>query len=303
MRRAASEPFDAAVVRRYRSVTERHLPWLVEELDGVAEGAGADALAVFAASIEELASTAAAATGCTDLVAAPAATADGHLLVAHNNDLDAADEADVVAIEWRVPGEPVCFTLGLGPWISVGWNDGGLSLTGNELSPGDEQVGIPRLLQVRDVLTRCTIDGAVEAVLHPARASSYNWVLAHRDGRVVNVEGSGRDGELSGPEAGVLAHTNHYTHPRLLPLERNPSVAGSCSRLERAGELLAARRPLTADDLLAALSDHDGEPEPICRHGDGTKTVFWCVADVTEGFVRYGLGNPCESEPQLYRFG
>src|SRR5581483_9446154 len=165
VRRAASEPFDAAVVRRYRSVTERHLPWLVEELDGVAEGAGADALAVFAASIEELASTAAAATGCTDLVAAPAATADGHLLVAHNNDLDAADEADVVAIEWRVPGEPVCFTLGLGPWISVGWNDGGLSLTGNELSPGDEQVGIPRLLQVRDVLTRCTIDGAVEAVL------------------------------------------------------------------------------------------------------------------------------------------
>ena len=40
--------------RPYREVTAAELPWLIEELDGVAEGAGADPLAVFAASIEEL---------------------------------------------------------------------------------------------------------------------------------------------------------------------------------------------------------------------------------------------------------
>ncbi len=46
-------------------------------------------------------------------------------------------------LEWRVPGEPVVFTLGIGPWISVGWNEAGLSITGNELTPNDERVGIP----------------------------------------------------------------------------------------------------------------------------------------------------------------
>ncbi len=156
VRRSTAAPFDADLVRRYRAVTVEHLPWVVEELDGVAEAAGVDPLAVFAASIEELAPVE-APTGCSDLVVTGELSANGHLLVAHNNDLYAEDEEDVVAIEWRVPGEPVVFTLGIGPWISVGWNDAGLSVTGNEVSPNDERVGIPRLLQVRDVLTRRTL--------------------------------------------------------------------------------------------------------------------------------------------------
>ena len=305
VRRAASIPFDAALVEAYRAMTREHLPWVVEELDGVAEGAGADPLAVFAASIEELASPAPAPERCTDLVVLPEATEDGHLLVAHNNDLHASDGPDVVAIEWRIPGEPVTFTLGIGPWISVGWNDAGLSVTGNELAPGDEQVGIPRMLQVRDVLTRRTLEDAIEAVLHPARASSYNWVLAHADGRAVNVEGSARQAELTDPVEGVLAHTNHYTHPTLLALERSTRVAGSTARLCRAEELLTGRAaPWTVDALVRALSDHSGAPDSLCRHGDaeGTQTVFWCVADVTAGEIRYGAGPPCDSLSVLYGF-
>ncbi len=303
MRRAAQTPADAALVEAYRAVTLEQLPWVVEELDGVAEGAGADPLAVFAASIEELEAVSPAPERCTDLVVLPEATEDGHLLVAHNNDLHASAGSDVVAIEWRIPGEPVCFTLGIGPWISVGWNDAGLSVTGNELAPGDEQVGIPRLLQMRDVLTRRTLEDAVRAVLHPARASSYNWVLAHADGRAVNVEGTARRAELSEPVAGVLAHTNHYTHPALLALERSTRVAGSAARLCRAAELLEQRKTAwTADALVGALSDHEGAPDSLCRHGDaeGTKTVFWCVADVTAGKIRYGAGPPCESRSVLY---
>ena len=132
---------------RWRSAIERRparrRAWLVEEIDGAAEGAGVDPLALFAASIEEIWSVRPSqATGgvvvdgrCSDLVAGPPATADGHLWVAHTNDLSPASRDDVVAVEWRVDGEPAVFSLGIGPWISVGWNDAGLSLTGNELSP------------------------------------------------------------------------------------------------------------------------------------------------------------------------
>lgn len=233
----------------------------------------------------------------------PEVTADGHLLVAHNNDYMAESERDYVAIEWRVPGEPVCFTLGLGPWLAVGWNDAGLSVTANALAPADERVGIPRVLQLRDVVTRGTLVDAVEAVLHPARASSYNWVLAHRDGRVVNVEGGACRAEITEPERGVLAHTNHYTHPALLDLERNTGVAGSTARLRRAQELLAAPdKPWTVNALLEVLSDHENAPDSLCRHGDGggARTVFWCVADVTAGSIRYGSGPPCASDPIAY---
>ena len=292
---------DAALVARYREVTRVHVPWIVEELNGVAEGAGADPLAVFAASIEELA-PAEAPTGCSDLVLTGARTADGHLLVAHNNDLYAEEEDDLVALEWRVPGEPVVFTLGTGPWISVGWNDAGLSVTGNELSPNDERVGIPRLLQVRDVLTRRTLAEAVEAVLHPARASSYNWVLAHRDGGALNVEGSATRAGIDVPGAdGFLAHTNHYARADMRDLESSAFVADSTKRLDRAREL-ANGEGLTLVDLREALADH----EALCRHGEGArtvKTVFWCVADVTAGEIRFGRGNPCSGDAaQVYRF-
>jgi hypothetical protein len=43
----------------------------------------------------------------------------------------------------------------------------------------------------------------------------------------------------------------------------------------------------------------------VCRHPEGdatTKTVFWCVADVTDGVITYGRGNPCDSIAQTYRF-
>ena len=303
VRRSAAAPFDADLVRRYRAVTVEHLPWVVEELDGVAEAAGVDPLAVFAASIEELAPVE-APTGCSDLVVTGELSANGHLLVAHNNDLSAEDEEDVVAIEWRVPGEPVVFTLGLGPWLSVGWNDAGLSVTGNEVSPNDERVGIPRLLQVRDVLTRRTLQEAVDASLHPARASAYNWVLAHRDGTAANVEASATSAGIDEPDDGFLVHTNHYAREDMRPFERAGDYESSCARLDRAREL-AAGDGFTVERLREVLSDHENGENAICRHGDepkSVKTVFWCVADVTAGEITYGRGNPCDSEAQVYSF-
>lgn len=295
IRRGAAEPRERELAERYRAVAVEHLPWVVEELDAAAAAAGAEPLAAFAASIEEL-SALREPVGCTDLVVSAA----GRLVVAHNNDLSAGVEDDVVAIEWRVPGEPVVFSLGVGPWISVGWNDAGLSVTGNELAPNDERVGIPRLLQVRDVLTRRTLPEAIDAVLHPARASSYNWVLAHASGEAANVEGSATDAAVTRLEQRALTHTNHYVDAAMLRFERSPRVAGSAARLERAGELLAA-----GTDPREALADHENAPDSLCRHGDseGTKTVFWCVADVTAGEIAYGRGNPCASETQTYRFG
>ncbi|HEX2045170.1 MAG TPA: C45 family peptidase [Gaiellaceae bacterium] len=302
VRRFAAALHDAGLVHRYRAVTAEHLPWVVEELDGVAAGADADPEAVFAASIEELAE---APVGCSDLVALGEASEDGHVLVAHNNDLDAEDEQDLVAIEWRVSGEPTVFTLGNGPWISVGWNDAGLSVTGNELTPNDERVGIPRLLQMRDVLTRRTLAEAAEAVLHPARASSYNWVLAHSSGEAIDLEGSATAAGETEPREGVLVHANHYEHPAMKRFEGRARLDGSAARSCRAAELLAGRDgPVTAAWLREALSDHENAPDSLCRHGDdeGVKTVFWCVADVTAGEIVYGRGNPCRSEAQTYRF-
>jgi hypothetical protein len=310
-----------ALAARYRDATLAATPWLVDEIDGAAEGAGVDAVALFAASVEEIwtvrpsqATAGETVDGrCSDMVATAPATADGHTWVGHTNDLSPASEASVMSIEWHVPGEPVVLSLGIGPWISVGWNSAGLSLTGNELSPNDERVGVPRLLMVREQLTARTLDEAVAMALRSDRASSYNTVFAHRAGGVVSIEGSAADAELVAPSAaGTLAHTNHYACERMLRYEAEPAYAlRSAVRLGRALELLdgpdgAGPMPgsITPERMLAFLADHATSPS-ICRHDDGTErsvTVFWCLADVTAGEIRYGLGPRCRGNATVYRF-
>jgi isopenicillin-N N-acyltransferase-like protein len=306
--RSAQNDINADVVVRYRAASVKHLPWVVEELDAAARAADVDPLALFADAVLELStfSQTQVPSRCTDLAAVQTLTADGHLLVAHNNDLSAGDENDVVAIEWKVDGEPTIFTLGLGPWISVGWNEEGLSITGNEVAPKDEGVGIPRLLQVRDVLTRTTLTDATRAILHPARASSYNWVVAQGD-VVMSIEGSATAAEAIAPaEDGTLAHTNHYVHPQMADYEASASSEGSTARLQRAKELLtdSLDEAVTRARLREILSDHESS-EPLCRHGSepgDSQTAFWCIADVTARTVMYGRGNPCDSETELYVF-
>src|SRR6266566_44048 len=273
-----------ALAEEYRAFTAPRLPWLLDELDACAEGAGVDPLECFAVSMEEIwyEPYGPRTEGrCWDLVAGPSATSDGHLLVAHNNDLRPEAEGDIIALEISVPGDPVFFQLGGIPWLSVGWNAAGLSLTGNELAPNDERVGISRSHQVLEMMRASSLDQMVAMALRTDRASSYNNVLTSFDGGVANVEGSASDTEYA-------------------PLSR--------VRYERARELLAAEAPasLTMDRLRELLSDHQTRPQSLCKHpGFGTptsKTVFWCVADVTDGRVRYGRGNPCDSIAQEYVF-
>ena len=138
------------------------------------------------------------------------------------------------------PASRSCSRVGIGPWISVGWNSAGLSLTGNELSPNDERVGVPRLLMVREQLTARTLDEAVAMALRPDRASSYNTVFAHRDGGVRERRGLRRRRRGDGPSAaGTLAHTNHYACERMRGYEGDPAYARrSAVRLGRALDLL-----------------------------------------------------------------
>ncbi len=301
---------------RYREVTTRAMPWVMEELEGCAEATDVDLRTLFACFIEEIwyeprpFTGAAAITGrCSDMVAVPPATADGHVLTAHNNDMSRQYMKDLIAIERRVDGDPSVFTIGNGLWLSVGWNSAGMNLTGNELSPNDERIGIPREIQVRAMLRERTLEGMVSVALHPERASSYNNVLADSEGGVADVEGSATDAVVSGAnERGVIAHTNHYVCDAMLPYEGDPEYAElSAIRYRRASQLLAEAETgtVTTQALRGFLSDHENAPDSICRHDHPDResfTCFWSVADVTEGRIEYGRGNPCDSTTQTFRF-
>jgi isopenicillin-N N-acyltransferase-like protein len=309
--RTRAQQMDLA--RAYRDVTAPSLPWLIDELDGCARGAEVDPLELFARSIEELwyAPYPNRTEGrCSDVVAGPSATADGHLWVAHNNDLRPEVEQDIVALEKSVEDDPTILQIGGVPWISVGWNQAGLSLTGNELSPNDERIGISRSHQVFEMLRARNLHEMVSYAIRPDRASSYNNVLADQHGDVANVEGSATDVEITRvDDDDHLVHTNHYVSDRMGPYEGDVEYAKSSDvRYRRARDLLASQTAgaVTPESLRAILSDHENQPDEVCRHPEHghprSKTVFWCVADVTEGRILFGRGNPCDSMEQEYVF-
>ncbi len=304
-----------ALAERYREVTVAAYPWYEEELEGAAEAAGVDPAALFACGIEEIwyVPYPRRLDGrCTDLVAVPPSTREGHVLVGHNNDMPRSYQDDLVAIEYAVPGEPTVLAIGDGISVSCGWNDAGISMTGNELAPLDERVGIPREVQFRAMLRQPTLERVLGEALRHDRASSYNQVLVTSEGDVVNVEGSATDAELgTTDERGHLVHTNHYVCPSMLRYEGDPGYAvHSVKRRARAAELLGSSPPgtITGETLIGFLSDHEGEPDCLCRHperGLGEypyATTFWWVADLTDMRVVFGRGNPCDSVAQEHRF-
>ena len=158
---------------------------------------------------------------------------------------------------------------------------------------------------MRDVLIRRTLQEAVDATLHPARASAYNWVLAHADGTAANVEASATSAGIDEPgEDGFLTHTNHYAREDMQSFERDGDYTRSCARLDRAREL-ARRGDFTVERLRRLLSDHENGENAIRRHETSrrrSRRSSACVADVTAGEITYGRGNPCDSEAQVYRF-
>ncbi len=114
---------------------------------------------------------------------------------------------------FRVEGEPeiLAVTIG-GIFISIGMNNAGISLAGNQLNSNDSDVGVP-------VCCWCVIYWLRPRSMmrsHPpfflSSASSYNNIIASRDGRIVNAEGSATSVALSWSEtgSGTLVHTNHY---------------------------------------------------------------------------------------------
>jgi hypothetical protein len=291
------------------------MPWAVEELEGAAEGADVDPLALFACTVEEIWYEPRTADGgasidgrCSDLVAAPPATADGHVLVAHNNDLSPHYRDELVAIERSVPGDPKVFTIGNGIWISVGWNSAGLSLTGNELSPNDE--GSASRVSCR--CARCSRHVARRHGRH--RAPSRSRVLVQQRAGVIRRQRGERRGlgHIRRDDGAGRARSSGPHQPLRLrrdaPLRGRPAYARrSAIRYSRAEEPLAARPDgtVTGEGLREILSDHEHAPDSLCRHADHDAAVRHVLLvrrrrDRHAGHVR--PREPCDSVAQEFAF-
>jgi len=284
---------------KYLAPTQKYFPEILEEINGVAQGAELNPVELFATGIEEFYSKFYHIRACTDIVTLPPASE--HTLVAHNNDLTSVIIDYLTQVEWNFDDGTKMYTIGcLGYGISAGVNNSKLVLSGNELTPNDIKVGIPRAYIARAILLAKDLDSAISTATHPDRASAYNNIITV-PGKTVSVEASATNYDLLYPQNGILVHSNDYVSSKMTAYEGEPSYTSSITRRNRGIEIAtSASKPIDFATIKAFLTDHGKldtkNDDTICRHGKNSITVFGFAVDLENGVVEATYGSPCENK-------
>jgi isopenicillin-N N-acyltransferase-like protein len=300
----------------YEDPIERFEPAYLEEMRGIAEGAAVDAADILAINVRTEVMFAAkardAAAGhmageCSAFAVTPGRSTGGHTLIGQNWDwlLHSADT--VVVLEVQQDGRPDFVTVvEAGLLAKTGMNSSGIGLVTNALvSDADRGLpGIPYHVALRGILDAETISDAYAVLQRGIRSSSANYLIAHADGLVVNVEGAPGGFDhlfLTFPTDGVLLHTNHFTSGRLAGTDVGLwLMPDSPFRLDRLASQIAHATKLSVGDFRSALADHANHPSGICCHPDPRwepveqgETVASVLMDLEARRMWLADGHPC----------
>jgi isopenicillin-N N-acyltransferase-like protein len=295
-------------------------PGYLEEMRGIADGAGldlADVLAInvrteviYAAKARQapLASRAAQPPAeCSAFAVVqdrPAAT-----LIGQNWDWLLHSTETLVLLDVKQDDGPDFVTVvEAGLLAKTGMNGAGLGLVTNALVT-DADLGAPGLpyhVLLRAVLDCGTVTDALMVLQAGERSSSANYLIAHSSGAALDVEAA--PGDFTRlyplyPDHGLLAHTNHFLSPRLHPVDLSLwAMPGSAVRLQRLRAFGAGGQHRTLDDFRGLLADHADYPYSVCAHPepgahpcDQSATIASVLMDLTAGRMWVAAGHPCQA--------
>ena len=314
----------------YLPVLREYAPDVLEEMRGIAAGAGLRLLEIVALNArtelmsgssreimhpgfyDTLATNQAAgvpdAGECTTVAALPEATLRGETLLAQTWDWNGAQRAACVVLRIKRPGLPDAITVTEGGIVAkIGLNAAGVGVCLNILASLDdgEQPGMPVHVLLRQLLDVSSVEEGL-ALANRARAGASSCVtVADKGGHAVSMEVTpGGVGELY-PQDGLLVHTNHCVVENTRAGERPPITTSSTQpRFDRATELLqAARQNITTATFIDVLRDRAGDENAICRlpnldlhPADRVESVLGVVMELDRGVMRIAPDVPCKVE-------
>jgi isopenicillin-N N-acyltransferase-like protein len=315
--------WDRAKVReeagRFRAPIEAHGAKYLEEIRGIADGAGLDELDVLAINVRTEIMFAASARDaerrrlpaeCSAFAALPG-RAGGRMLVGQNWDwLVHAFDTTVVVEARQDDGPDYVTVVEAGLLAKTGFNSAGVALATNALvSDADRgEPGVPYHVMLRSILDAELVSDALGALQRGQRASSANYLVAHEDGVALDVEAAPGDYSrlfIGYPEDDLLLHTNHFRNPGFDLRDVSMTVMpDSPFRLARLQQIIAeADGPLDREFWQGTLGDHAMYPHAVCCHPDPRagadvdrdSTVAAVVMDVAARKLWLASGNPCEA--------
>jgi len=304
--------FDAGAIRglvhEYVPHMEAFEPAYVEEMRGIAEGAGVEfeAVALLNARTEilklgrdpALRRRLAGEDACTGVVALPDATKGRRLIHAQNWDwkVECAHTAVVLRVR-RDDGPDLLTFTEAGGLARSGFNAAGVAITANYLECDRDyrRLGVPLALIRRKVLESQHLALAMRTVYATAKSAANNMIVSHAGGVAIDFECAPDETFPVHPEHGLLVHANHFVSPVALAKLRDTGIANTPDSLYRDVRVRGLLAPqigrLTREAIKAALLDDFAAPWSVCRPprpgvtGVVTATVAMVVMEPALGIM------------------
>lgn len=294
-----------------------------EEMRGVAEGAKLPLgdVAMLNARYEitfglfgrearanDLAAIADDADGCSTFGTLPEANANGHTVIGQNWDWLAGvhGRCAVLRIRRKSGADLICYTEAGIVGGKMGVNEHGIGLVENGLvsdHDGRNEYEKPFHMRCREILEAETYDFALQPIVATRRVCSANFIVGHADGEVIDLETSPNEVSYHYPVDGLITHSNHFLDARHGPSQMERLSTSTLYRANRLDRLLRKDvGKLDAGLCQAALADHFGLPNAICRHPDErlpvakrTMTNAAFVIDLNTRSMLIANGPPCSN--------
>ena len=289
---------------------------ILEELKGVAKGADLSLEEIIALNARyDITSTLGIphqyrGSGCTSMAALPQITKDGHTILGQNWDWWPRFQELNIILEIQQEGKPNIVTQAEAGTLSHrGMNSAGLGVCFNALASSQDrfEFTVPFLIMMRGILNSDSFSKALKAVLNTRATLSGNFLIAHRDGEVINLEVSPTDVGSVYADGGILTHSNHFlaftNRQDLIDILKllGPDTLFRCHRAQQLLEL--DKGHIDIGSFQRVFKDHFSYPHSICRHVDArdeeprqSATLFSIIMDLEERAIYITEGSPCQNE-------
>ncbi|GJN87683.1 hypothetical protein Rhopal_000638-T1 [Rhodotorula paludigena] len=275
-------------------------PDLVEEMEGVADGAGVDFVSILALNVRSEISLAEPLDGCTSL---SRVSSDGSRYIAQNWDWKTAIFPSIIVLHIEPDdGSPTIQMMTEAGIIGkMGHNASGVCLVMNAIKAKSlNRKLLPIHLLMRRILQQSNAAAARQYLESlPGCAASVHLMVADKE-TAFTLETSPKGFTFIEPDENtVLCHTNHFIDADVhrKSNEVNDWLADSPVRLAKIRDTLAQTPDISHERIRELLSDRSNGPRSICRHegGTGIDTLFTITMNATDGSAQVKVGKPDEA--------
>ena len=284
------------VAKQFEPYLQKSWPAYLEEIRGLADGAGVEYETVLALNVRTEIGFGMLNDGCT----AFAWKTRSDSFIAQNWDWESQQKGNIVVVKIEQQGKPTIHMMTEAGIIGkIGMNSAGLGVTLNAISArGVSFDKLPCHLALRTALESTSLQEAKMKLNKAGVASACHIQVADAETGSIGFENTAFDQVELEMKGGINTHSNHLTVARV-DIEDKGMLRDSPFRLERARELLEGlgSEP-TVDQLKDVLKDEKNAPCAINRsptEKSTIETLFSIVMDLQKRYASVKMGKPTET--------